>query len=153
MGFFFKWNYNFPRFQRGSNIFFRGSGGGVQLFQGWGVQLLIPYRIPYSLCFSGGWGGSGPHAPLWISACNILLWQKLDMRKSYQFWPPPPLGIPTCIHGIWENNHSGLTRIQIVFELFNGSAVVKCLTGDWRATDSILTGVTALRSLSKTHLS
>ena len=39
-------NYNFPRFQRGSNSFSRG-GGGVQLFLwgggGGGVQLLIPY--------------------------------------------------------------------------------------------------------------
>ena len=40
---YFKENYNFPRFQRGSNIFSRGVGG-VQLFLGGGgVQLLIPY--------------------------------------------------------------------------------------------------------------
>ena len=35
----FKENYHFSRFPRGSNIF---QGGGVQLFQGWGFQLLIP---------------------------------------------------------------------------------------------------------------
>ena len=39
--------------------------------------------------------------------------------------PPPPLGIPKCIHGVWENNHSGVTRIQIVFEFFNGSTVAQ----------------------------
>ena len=40
---YFKENYNFLRFQRGSNIFFQGEG--VQLFLGgWGgVQLLIPH--------------------------------------------------------------------------------------------------------------
>ena len=50
----------------GSNIFSRGGGGGSNFFQGGGIQLLIPYRIPYNLCF-------GPLAPLWISAYNILL--------------------------------------------------------------------------------
>ena len=150
---YFKENYNCPRFQRGSNIFSRG----VQLFLG-GIQLLIPHWIPYNLCFSRGVQAPcpppppPPPPPLWISACNILLWKKLTMRKSYQFWPPPPLGIPKCIHGVWENNHSGLTRIQIVFEFFNGSTV-ECLTQDRRARGSSLTGVTALWSLSKTHLS
>ena len=38
------------------------------------------------------------------------------MSKSYQFCPTPPLGIPKCIHGVWENNHSGLTRIKIAFQ-------------------------------------
>ena len=32
-------------------------------------------------------------------------------------------------------------------------SVVECLTGDWRAAGSSLTGITALKSLSKTHLS
>ena len=43
----FKEIYNFLRLQRGSNIF--QGGGGVQLFPGGGVQLLIPYRNPYNL--------------------------------------------------------------------------------------------------------
>ena len=39
----FKEIYHFSRFQRGSNIFQGGSRwGGVQLFPGGGVQLLIP---------------------------------------------------------------------------------------------------------------
>ena len=40
--------YHFSRFQRGSNIFQGGGGGGVQLFPG-GVQLFIPYRNTYNL--------------------------------------------------------------------------------------------------------
>ena len=107
---YFKENYNFSRFQRGSNIFSRG----VQLFLGGGgggggVQLLIPYRNPYNLCFF--WGVLAPcpppHPTPWISACNSwinwMLWQKLYMRKSCEFWTS--LGIPICIHGVWENNH------------------------------------------------
>ena len=46
----FKENYHFSRFQRGSNIF---QGGGGPTFSR-GVQLLIPYRNPYNLCFSRG---------------------------------------------------------------------------------------------------
>ena len=118
---YFKENYNFPRFQRGSNIFSRG-GSTFSRGGGGGVQLLIPYWIPYNLSFSRG--VRAPCPPLCISACNILLWKKLTMRKCYQSWPPP-LGIPKCIHGVWENNHSGLTRIQIVFEFFNGSTVTQ----------------------------
>ena len=55
----FEENYHFSRFQRGFNIF-----QGVQLFPGGGggVQLLIPYRNPYTCDFPGG-GGSGPPAP------------------------------------------------------------------------------------------
>ena len=123
---YFKENYNFPRFQRGSNIFSRG-GGPTFSRGGGGVQLLIPYWIPCITCvFPGGVWAPCPPPPLCISACNILLWKKLAMRKSYQFWPPPPpLGIPKCIHGVWENNHSGLTRIQIVFEFFNGSTAAQ----------------------------
>ena len=100
---------------------------GSNFFKGGGVQLLIPYRIPYNLCFSGG-GVQSPCPPLdqcmqYFAVTKVRYEKKLSILT-------PPLGIPTCIHGVWENNHSGLTRIQIVFELFNGSAVVKCLTGD-----------------------
>ena len=48
-GQFKKKNYNFSRFQRGSNIF---QGGGPTLSRG--VQLLIPNRNPYNLWFSRG---------------------------------------------------------------------------------------------------
>ena len=43
----FKENYIFSRFRRGSNFF--QVGGGVKLFSGRGVQLLIPYRTRYNL--------------------------------------------------------------------------------------------------------
>ena len=45
--------YHFSRFQRRSNIF-QGGGGGSNFSQGGGVQLLIPYRNPYNLCFFKG---------------------------------------------------------------------------------------------------
>ena len=87
---YFKENYNFPRFQRGSN-FFPGGGGEVQLFLGGrgGSNCLFPIESHITCVFPRE--GPGPLPPLWISACNILLWKKLTMRKSYQFWPPPPL--------------------------------------------------------------
>ena len=54
----------FSRFQRGSNI-----------FQGRGVQLLIPYRNPYNLWFSRGGpdflSPPPPPPPLWIRTCKI----------------------------------------------------------------------------------
>ena len=64
--FYFKENYTFILFQgsRGAPTFF--PGGGVQLFLrggGMGVQLLIPYRNPYNLCFFRVGGGSWPLAP------------------------------------------------------------------------------------------
>ena len=89
----------------------------------------------------GGGGGGGFKIDIFFSYLTFVT------TKYCMHW------VSTCIHGVWENNHSGLIRIQIVFEFFNGSAVVKCLTGDRRATGLILTCVTALCSLSKTHLS
>ena len=122
---YFKENYNFPRFQRGSNIFSRE---GVQLFLG-GSNFLFPIESHITCVFPGGPGPLPPPPPPpppppsgsvhAIFCCE----KKLTMRKSYQFDPHPPLGIPKCIHGVLENNHSGLTRIQIVFEFFNGSTV------------------------------
>ena len=52
----------------------------------------------------------------WVSDLAVARsgFNQIDMRKGYQF-RPRPLGIPKYIHGVWENNHSGLTRIQIVF--------------------------------------
>ena len=51
----FKEIYRFSRLQMGSNFF-----QGVQLFPG-GVQLLIPYRNPFNLCFPRG--GPDPLPP------------------------------------------------------------------------------------------
>ena len=115
---YFKENYNFPRFQ-GGPTFSRGGGGG-----GGGVQLLIPYLIPYITCVFPG--GSGPLAPPLDQCMLYLAVKKVSYEKKLSILTPPsPLGIPKCIHGVWENNHSGLTRIQIVFEFFNGSTVAQ----------------------------
>ena len=64
--------------------------------------------------------GSGPLAPpppppldqcmQYFAVTNVRYEKKLSILT-----PPHPLGIPKCIHGVWENNHSGLTRIQLVF--------------------------------------
>ena len=48
---YFKENYNFPRFQRGSNIF--QGGEGVQLFPG-GVYILICIETHRTCDFPGG---------------------------------------------------------------------------------------------------
>ena len=51
---YFKENYNFPRFQRGSNIFSRG-GGGVLFLGGGGGPIAYSLLNPiYNLCFSRG---------------------------------------------------------------------------------------------------
>ena len=61
----FKENYLFPRFQWGWTIFL-----GSNFFRmGGGVQLLVPYRNPYNLWFSGVRTPCLPH-PLWIRPCD-----------------------------------------------------------------------------------
>ena len=92
---YFKENSNFPRFHRGFNIFSRGGGGGGPTFSR-GIQLLIPYGLPYNLCFSRGSGSLAPPPPPPQGSAQAIFgstgwcWQKLDMRKIYQFWTPPP---------------------------------------------------------------
>ena len=51
---------------RGGPLFSRG-GGGVKLFPGWGVQMLISLETHVRTCFffQGG-DRSGPPTPLWI---------------------------------------------------------------------------------------
>ena len=81
VGFFFKEKCNFPRFQRRSNIF----QGGPTFSRGEGVQLLLPYRNPYILLFSGArvWtpcpptSGSAHDKMLYISRKSYLSY---DMR-------------------------------------------------------------------------
>ena len=72
---YFKENFNFPWFQRGS---INSSSGkdGFQLFPGGGGGgvsrcLIIPYLSPYNLCFSRGSGlpSGSKHAILGLSGC------------------------------------------------------------------------------------
>ena len=51
--------------------------------------------------------------------------------------------------------HLGVVEVhdQISWDRERSGSVVECLTGDLRAAGSSLTGLTALWSLSKTHLS
>ena len=76
---YLKENYNFRRFQRGSNIV-RGGGGGPTFFKGggshffqwggggWGFLMLNCIEIHRTCDFpaGGGGGGSGPLSPHWI---------------------------------------------------------------------------------------
>ena len=75
---YFKENFNFPWFQRGSINSSRGEDG-VQLFPGGvgggggGVSrcLIIPYLIPYNLCFlrRSGLPSGSKHVMLGLSGC------------------------------------------------------------------------------------
>ena len=56
---------------RGGPTFSGGGGGGVQLFPGGGVQLLISYRNPYNFVIFQG--GSGHPVPPSGSALWLLL--------------------------------------------------------------------------------
>ena len=65
---YFRENYFFPKFQRGSNIF-----QGVQLFPGGGgggvkVQMLISIETHITCDFPGGGGFQTPYSPVWIRA-------------------------------------------------------------------------------------
>ena len=84
--------YNFSRFQR-SPTFSRGGGGGVQLFPGEGVQLIIPSRNPYNLWFSRG-GVRTPCPPLWIRTW-VNIWWKVLSQKFF-------LAISLNIKFIWD---------------------------------------------------
>ena len=56
------YSYNVPRIQRGSIIF----QGGIKLFPGGGVQMLISLETHVRTCYFPGVGVSGPPIPLWI---------------------------------------------------------------------------------------
>ena len=60
------YTYTLPRIQRRSIIF----RGGVQLIQGWGVQMIISIETHTYLLFSRV-GVSGPPIPLWIRTWAI----------------------------------------------------------------------------------
>ena len=87
---YFKENYNFPRFQRGFNIFSRG---GVQLFLGGGgSNCLFPIEAHITCVFPVGSGPLAPPPPSGSVHAIFCCEKKLVMRKSYQFWPPPSPG-------------------------------------------------------------
>ena len=62
-----------------------------------------------------------------------------------------------CVFEIWKCNNVLYYQKKVFFGCKNvwerSGSVVECLTRDRRAAGSSLTGVTALWSLSKTHLS
>ena len=118
---YFKESYHFPRFQRGSNIFSRGEGPTFS--RGGEGPIAYSLRIPYITCVFPG--GSGSLPPPLDQCMQYFPVKKVSYEKKLSILTHPPLGIPKCIHGAWENNHSGLTRIQIVFEFFNGSTVAQ----------------------------
>ena len=58
-----------------------------------------------------------------------------------------------CSLGSLESNVSSGGKLSVLTMRERSGSVVECLTQDRRAVGSSLTGVTALWSLSKTHLS
>ena len=51
---------------RGGPLFSRGRGGGIKLFPGGGVQMLISLETHVHTCYFPGGGVSGPNILLWI---------------------------------------------------------------------------------------
>ena len=84
--FYFKENYNFPRFQRGSKIFSRG----VQLFLGGGGPIAYSLLNPvYNLCFSRGVRAPCPHPPSG-SVHAIFCCEKVSYVKKLSILTPLP---------------------------------------------------------------
>ena len=50
-------------------------------------------------------GGPGPLPPPPLDQCmQYFAVKKISYEKKLTILtPPPPLGIPKCIHGVWEN--------------------------------------------------
>ena len=69
--FYYRENYNFPRIQRGSNIFQGGPtlSRGVQLFPGGGVKMVISIKNHITCHFPGGSGP--PFRPLGPHMCAV----------------------------------------------------------------------------------
>ena len=114
---YFKENSNFPRFHRGFNIFSRGGGGGgVQLFLG--VSNCLFLMDSHITCvFPGGPGRLPPpkdQRKQYLDQLDDVTKVRYEKKLSI-LTPPPRPDIPKCIHCVWKNNHSGLSRIQIVF--------------------------------------
>ena len=108
---YFKENYNFPRFQRGLNIF-PGGGGGSSFFYGGGAgsDCLFPIESHITCVFPGGSGsdclfpieshitcvfpgGSGPLAPPPPpsgSVHAIFCCEKVNYEKKLSILTPSP---------------------------------------------------------------
>ena len=126
----FKENYHFPRFQRQSNISLWG-GGPTSSRR---VQLLIPYRNLYNLCFTKGGGGCpDPLSPLWICPwmwiqCTCIS-STVDIGiESYRSGSTsvgavslvPPICIQLLLHCFLGNVHKCAHSVS--FPLFSGSS-------------------------------
>ena len=72
-------------------IIFRGSRGAPTFIQGgWGVQLLIPYWIPYNLCFSRGVRAPCPPPPPPLDQCmQYFAVKKVSYEKKLSILTPP----------------------------------------------------------------
>ena len=108
------------RGSRGASTFFPGGGGGGgggYNFSWERSNCLFPIESHITCVFPGGPGPLPPPPSGSVNAIFGFAVTKFRYEKKLLILnpPPPPLGIPKCIHGVWENNHNGLTRIQIVF--------------------------------------
>ena len=79
---YFKENYCFPRFQRGSIVFQGGGGGGVEMFSGVGVKVLISVETDRTYEFPGG---VQTLSHLWICACTHFLEFKVIFLAPYNY--------------------------------------------------------------------
>ena len=85
---YFKENYNFPRFQRGSNIFSRG--GGPTFSRGGGGAIAYSLFDPiYNLCFSRGVRAPCPPPPL-DQCMQYFAVNKVSYEKKLSILTPLP---------------------------------------------------------------
>ena len=68
------YTYTLPRIQRGVHYFPGGGGGGVKLFPGGGVQMVISLETHERTCYFPGGGVSGPpYPPLDPHMGNVII--------------------------------------------------------------------------------
>ena len=90
---YFKENYNFPRFQRGLNIFPGGGGGGGLTFSrgGGGSNCLFPIESHINCVFPGGLGPIAPF-PTLVQCMQYFAVKKVDYEKKLSILTPPSPG-------------------------------------------------------------